>query len=71
MAYLNLADIAEIYDKDKASALKFMQKAQAANSHIVWPIEEHQQPIKAKIKRIRFELQTLQAKPSENPILHK
>ena len=71
MAYINLANIAEIYDKDKTLALKFLQKAQAANSHITWPIEEHQQPIKANIKRIRLELQASEAKATKKTILHK
>ncbi|MCP3967674.1 MAG: tetratricopeptide repeat protein [Lentisphaerae bacterium] len=60
MAYLNLADIAEIYDKDKVLALDFLQKAFEVNSLLAQPIKEQEQPIKSKIKKIKLELQ---AKP--------
>lgn len=59
MVYQNLADIANIYDKDKAQAIEFFQKAYEANSQLTQPIKEDQQPI----KRIKLELQRLKAKP--------
>lgn len=67
MAYLNLADIANVYDKDKIQALEFLQKAHKVNSQLSHPIEKHKHSIKAEIKRIKLELQTSQAMPT----LHK
>lgn len=54
LAYLNLADIANIYDKDKAQALGFLHKAQDANNRLAQPIDEHQQPIKAEMSPMRL-----------------